>query len=338
MSQYLEALIPDGLVAWYPLAEVTAGGNISTVQDYSGNGRNLSSTGTTAPDFVLDALGGRPTIRFNNEDPLVYTPGTSFVAKQAVVVSQYTGGTTFADYNGLLGYTSATNPLLVGNIGTNDWFNFPDTTVYYKSGVLYPESGMDAAITIPEVQMISNSAGWTFNSSNGLQIGKQFNFASRTWKGDLYELMLFDRVLTAQERASLDLYFGLKFDLSNETNAVLNFPGPTVSGIEWARYKKIPRNWERVTIIHTYEDESKTFSDTSDTPPQFWDVGFTGLTEDETEIFDEFWEAVRLKNPFNFTDKYGVTHSGVRIAEYNRDHDGNKSWSNQCSFSLVKYY
>ena len=345
MAEYLEALIPtDALVAWYPLNDVTSAGNVTTVTDYSGNGRDLEDTGASNPNYVLDGLGGRPYILFSGEAPLVDSAPSVYTAKTVAVLAAYTGGTTFGagatDYNGLISYnsTSSNDPILVGDDGTTQWYDFTQPTPYYLNGTFYADASMEAAITTPGVMQISYATGWPFDASNYLGIGKDRNFANRTWTGPIYEVMLFNKVLSTQERLGVDLYFALKFDLLAEIGQTINFPGPTVSGIDWARYREVPRDWSTVTITHTYEDESKTFSDTSDTPPQFWEVGFTGLTKEEAEIFDAFWEAARLKNTFNFTDSNGTLHTGVRCASYDRDHDANKSWSNSVNFRLVKYY
>jgi hypothetical protein len=344
MAEYLEQLIPtDALIAWYPLNDVTSAGNISTVTDYAGN-HDLEDTGSSNPNYALNGLGGRPYILFNSEDPLVDSAPSSYTAKTMAVLAAYTGGTVFGagatDYNGLISYAapSTNDPILVGDDGTTQWYDYTQPTPYYLNGIFYADASMEAPMVDAGIVQISYSTGWSFDASNYLQIGKDRGFANRTWQGPIYELMVFDKVLSTQERLGLDLYFNLKFNLYAELGIGLTFPSPSVTGIDWARYRKVPRNWGTVTIAHTYEDESKTFSDTSDTPPQFWEVGFTGLNQEEAEIFDEFWEAARLKNPFTFIDKYGVSHSDVRIASFERDHDANKSWSSTATFQLVKYY
>jgi hypothetical protein len=345
MAEFLEELIPtDALIAWYPLNDVTSAGNVTTVTDYSGNGRDLEDTGASNPNYVLNGLGGRPYILFSGEAPLVDSAPSTYTAKTVAVLAAYTGGTTFGagatDYNGLISYnsTSSADPILVGDDGTTQWYDFTQPTPYYLNGTFYADASMEAPMTDAGIVQISYSTGWGFDASNYLQVGKDRGNANRTWQGPIYELMVFNKVLSTQERLGLDLYFNLKFNLYAELGIGLTFPSPSVTGIDWARYRKVPRNWGTVTIAHTYEDESKTFSDTSDTPPQFWEVGFTGLSPEQAEIFDEFWEAARLKNPFTFIDKYGVSHSDVRIASFERDHDANKSWSSTATFQLVKYY
>lgn len=337
MSTYLTALIPTtSLQAWYPLADVTAAGNVATVTDASGKSRTLAATGSTNPDYVLNVLGGRPAIRFNNEDPLVHTPSGSATVKHVVVLAQYTGGSTFQDFNGLVCSTGNMEVPFVGVSGTDKWFDFVYSSSYVKSGVGLPENGMTAAITKPEVMMISNSAGWGYGTSQGIQIGKQENFAARTWKGDLFELMMFDKVLSQQEQNALTLYFDLKYQLPKNTSTTLNFPGPTVTGIDYARYYKVPKDYMSVTVSHVYEDEGRSFNETG-TPPQKWEVEFTGLSKAEVQIFDEFYDYARMVNTFNFADKDGTVNTGVRIDTYERSHSEHRSWDNSVKFVLCKY-
>lgn len=351
MSAYLSALIPPTCAAWYPLDDVTSAGNVTAVTDYSGNGRHLTGPASNKPTHVLDVVNGRPVIRFSGtSDPLTYTPAgsASVSVKDAVILAKYApaSGSVFTDYNGLLSNTGNNSPLLAGNVGTANFFDFdppaPADNAYRKDWTFFAEDAMAAPVNTFGVLQYSMTAGVTFNSSAGLMVGKDRTLAApnddRRWRGDIADLMLFTTVLTSAERRRVKLYFDLKYRRWLTDSTVLEFPSPDITGIDWERFRAVPRDWSKVTIAHVYEDESRSFSDTSDSPPQFWEVGYTGLTRQEADVFDAFWEAVRLKRSFTFTDKNGTAHTGVRVASYDRNHDGHRSWSSSASFSLVKYY
>lgn len=116
------------------------------------------------------------------------------------------------------------------------------------------------------------------------------------------------------------------------------FPGPTVNGIKWARFEKKPLDWSGVAVSHTYEDDGVSLSHTTSTPPVRWEVAYTGLTQAEADAFDTFNDTVKRSGTFDFTDKWGTTHSGVRIVSYERTHEGHRSWNFSVRFTLAKYY
>lgn len=346
MSTYLSALIPSSVVAWYPLADVTAAGNITTVTDASGNGRHLAGPASNKPTYVLSGIGTRPVIRFSgSDDPLTFTPSSGTLnIKDMVILTKYApaSGSVFTDFNGLVSNTANDDPMLIGDSGTGKFYDYdppaPADNAYRKDWTFFAETNMQAPINTFGAIQYSQTGGQNFNSNSGLQIGKDRNFAARTWKGDIADMMFFSTVLSADERRRVKLYLDLKFNRWLSDSTALEFPSPDITGIPWARHRKIPRDWSKVTIVHTYEDDGRSFSDTSDTPPQSWEVGYTGLTQAEAQVFDAFWEAVRLKRSFSFTDKDGTLHTGVRVAAYDRNHEAHMSWNSTVNFTLVKYY
>lgn len=180
---------------------------------------------------------------------------------------------------------------------------------------------------------ISNTASWAMD---GFQIGTDRGNA-RHWKGWIGPVFAYSSVRTADERRAIKLWYDLRYELFTLDGTALEFPDPTITGIHWSRHNRMPTAWDEVTIRHVYEDESASVSDTTDTPPARWEIAFTGLSAAEAEIFDAFNESARRKRTFSFRDKYGETHTGVRIESYTRSHDEHKGWMSEARFTLVKY-
>jgi Putative Ig domain len=126
--------------------------------------------------------------------------------------------------------------------------------------------------------------------------------------------------------------FGISVTLS-----LADFPDPTRTGILWEHFEVLPLDYSKTTVIHTYEDEGRSFNETTTQPSIQWDLTFTGLTYDEWQIFETFARGVRLTQPFNFKDKFGTVWSNVRVDTYERSHTRNVSWSSNVHFILVKY-
>lgn len=116
------------------------------------------------------------------------------------------------------------------------------------------------------------------------------------------------------------------------------FPSDVLTGIRYFHYLERPRDYISVTDTYEYEDAGMDFNERSSNPPYMWDIEFKHrLSKAQTDIFDAFWDAKRMAGTFDFTDKYGTTWTGVRIKEYSRSHQANRSWDRTVRFVLVKY-
>jgi hypothetical protein len=119
------------------------------------------------------------------------------------------------------------------------------------------------------------------------------------------------------------------------------FPTDTISGVPRTRFYAAPVDHEQITDQFEYEDGSKDFNEVG-TAPRRWEYDFTLISDTNSDpatlsIFEDFWNAARLSNPFYFTDKYGDTHYPVYIEEYSRTHDAHKPWVMFVKFRLVGY-
>lgn len=337
----------SGKVAWYAMTEKQTDSDLAACNgllDYSGNERELFNGDLSGlPRIAASSLNGFPAVYFasSNDKPLTFSPlSGTITARHFFVVAKYNGANFGSSYRGLIS-DQATNPVLLGNnsSGTTFFDLTPLSVTYYKAQTNYVQSAMSAPLNSYALVEISSASGWALD---GIQIGQDRADSSRRWSGWVVEPLIFSSVLTDFERKRVNLYYDLKYSLWKTNGAVnyeIEFPSPwMLPELGYYHYREIPVNWDSVTIKHEYEDSGASFADTTDTPPQYWEIEYTGLTSDEAQIFDAFNDAVRRKHTFTFTAKDGTEHSGVRIDSYERNHEGNKAWNNSVKFTLVKFY
>lgn len=334
---YLEALIPTtNLIAWYNLEDVTAA-RLASLADASGNSRTLSAVGSDPdrPLGVLNALNGNPLVRFDDVSSLLYTT-TPPVVYDIFILAKYTLAANFGgSYRGLISGETAGDALTGSNGASSTLFvdNGTGTSFYTKSGTSYAAAAMAAPFSQYELLRYGDTAGIAFD---GIQLGNQKNL-TRRWRGDVGDVLIYGAVQSAANARRIALYYDLKYGLWLLNSTTLYFPDPTTTGIDWARFDDEPEKWADVTLTHEYYDGGRSFNVLTDTPPQYWEIGYTGLTPEEAEIFDAFWSAARLNRTFSLIDKYGDTQTGLRIVEYSRGHKEHKSWDKEVTFRLVKY-
>ena len=334
---FLEALIPTtDLIAWYALEDVTAA-RLASLADSSGNSRTLAATAADPdrPLGVLNAVNGYPVVRFDDVSPLVYTT-TPPTVKDLFILAKYTLAANFGgSYRGLVSGETAGDALTGSNAASSTLFvdNGTGTSFYYKSQTAYAAAAMAAPFSQYELLRYGDTAGIAFD---GIQLGNQKNL-TRRWRGDVGDVLIYSSVQSAANARRIALYYDLKYHLWLTNSTTLYFPDPATTGIDWARFDDEPEKWGDVTVTHEYYDGGRSFNVLTDTPPQFWEIGYTGLTPEEAEVFDAFWSAARLNRTFSLIDKYGTTQTGVRIAEYSRSHKEHRSWDKEVTFRLVKY-
>jgi len=219
-----------------------SGGLITQVNDKSGNNKNSTASGTTRPTLSSGALNGRSVMNFDGSTD--YLNINSSVAYRTVaVVAKYTPGTTFADYNGIIGDFSGASPgaghVLNGNSGTNKLATGTASfSSAYRNGTLVAgSSGHDfspineywiGVFTLPASQTNTTSA-----------IGK-VNGGGRYWSGDIAEVIAYSSTLTTNERQSLENYLSTKWGIAVVGPAVPGAPtalgatrGNTQVGLSW---------------------------------------------------------------------------------------------------------
>lgn len=116
------------------------------------------------------------------------------------------------------------------------------------------------------------------------------------------------------------------------------------TGPFYIKYTKHAKDWAAITLVSKYEDGSVETNESADDAAQKWTIEYDGLSEEDVQILDDFWDAHRLSVTFTFieprnrpwTDQEGSTFTGVRFESYeDRDHD--KVWIQRRVVHLIKY-
>lgn len=320
----------SGLLAWHMFE--TANSGDALVLDYSGNARHLTATGLNPPAIQFNVITGQPAWYFNGTttDPLNYTGAVS--VKHAFILASAEEAAFTANRGLLSGVTSG--DILASNNSGDTFFDLSLGVTYRKNGTTFLESNqkapMDEAFGLME---ISDPDGFGLD---GIQVGKQKNLAGRIWKGWWAEQLIYNRVLTDTERASVMLYFNAKYR-TNDLGVPLVFPSDDYLEFRRHRFYAEPPRYQDITDTYEFDDRGRTLNEVADTPPRRWEYQYTGLTPEQVSVFDGFWDAARIVKPFTFRDKHGTDWSDVRIERYNRAHERHVSWQNTVEFDLVRY-
>lgn len=206
-------LIPRHDMAFWHMYEQ----GVSTHQlcnDYSGNGRHLTSTFLNRPILTANVLSGQPGWRFNGTTsvPLTWTGSTLNNLRHIFIVCS-ADEATFAIDRGLLS-GAATFGVLVGQNATNKFYDL--TGVFggyapYLASVSYTPSTfkgpMSSNFAVIELQ---SAAGF---SLDGIQIGRDRNFTGpeRIWLGYWFEQMAYTVQLSEPERLKIYQYLAMRY-------------------------------------------------------------------------------------------------------------------------------
>src|SRR5690349_5071876 len=101
------------------------------------------------------------------------------------------------------------------------------------------------------------------------------------------------------------------------------------TGPVYMKYLQRAKDWASVTVVSVFEDQGRDFNEPADDVPQIWEITYDGLTDEDANILDQFWNAHRLAVTFTFieprdhpwTGGEGNTVTGCNFVSYERDHD-----------------
>lgn len=335
----------SGLAFWYPLTNDAA--SAANIQDESGNNRDMDAIvpGVDRPVVTLDVLNGQKGVVHNNHTAFFQYVGALSI-RDIYMVAKVDDTPDFDDpFRGLLSGVDDTNfPVLVGKGSTTRWLNNAEGAP--SMGWLLDDAlQAEGARTAPfdAFRRIRVSTSGAALALDGLSVGQDREHVDRLFKGKWTDLMGWTTQRTAGEDRAIALYQDLKFNLWRTNGTSLNFPDPAMTGINYRHFNALPKKWDETVVKHEYADLGISTNEITDDPPQEWvlemdcaDSTHT-LAKTQYDIFDSFWDAVRTSRPFNFTDKYGTTHTNVFIKDYSRSHSAHKSWKAEVAFKICKY-
>lgn len=185
---------------------VSDGAAVGTwVNTGKGTKTNLVADGTS-PNYIAN-YRGMPAVQFVRASSTSMT-FTNQAFKQCVVVCNNVDGSTFADYEGLMG-----NPT-----SGADWLWYADAA----SGTGMLQAGGDKLITqafetsTNTFTPLSQTKITSFRSAAGIssrttRVGAFWNLAGRFWNGYIQEIIFFSEILTKEEYVALHQYLTAKY-------------------------------------------------------------------------------------------------------------------------------
>ncbi|MFO7773193.1 MAG: right-handed parallel beta-helix repeat-containing protein [Dehalococcoidia bacterium] len=223
--------VASGLVLHLDADAITGlsdGDPVATWPDLSGEG-NDATQGTPAdqPEWVEDALAGKPVVRFDGSDYLVEDSGSYTTPLTIFAVGLNTAGagdsnqhsrliqlSATSDFHGFFGSRSDDFATFFGN--GSAWSdiaaNTPGESVLTARLLAVVNDGATAAPYVDGVAQDTKTG--TMAAATGLIIGSGMNGAqarSQYWGGDIAEILIYDRTLTTQERVDMEWYLGEKW-------------------------------------------------------------------------------------------------------------------------------
>jgi alpha-tubulin suppressor-like RCC1 family protein len=215
----------DGLALW---ARADAGvttdgsGNVSTWADQSAAHNDLSQASASArPLLVPDAVNGLPVLRFDGSDDFVnFTTRLTTIRTVFWVVKKDTAATTAARF--LLGDTSTWH----FHSDLDTIWHSTYTSASIKNGQTFVNGeAVDGTTTLmpttPSVVSLVTTGNVT---AANFSLDRNGTTTVETWWGDLAELVIYNRVLSAAERASVEAYLIAKYQIGATVTAPVIAP------------------------------------------------------------------------------------------------------------------
>lgn len=104
----------------------------------------------------------------------------------------------------------------------------------------------------------------------------------------------------------------------------------TAPGVQFLKYLKKEKDYSEITLISKYEDGGRDFNLSAADAPQIYELEYDGLTDDQVEVLDDFFDTHKYSEPFTFVEPrdepwgfvQGDTVPGcVFVAPYQKDHN-----------------
>ncbi len=215
-------------------AAASDGDAVATWQDQSGTSRHVVQlAGARQPRLAMRGIAGTPALRFDGDDFLQHTsdPVVPENGERTVLVVAQTGpsenggtlvtlrrgrplfaaahmlltGTYYVYSDGVNGSGNASLPA-----GTFDLIRRPFMTAFASAA-----SGQKLRVIVNgrATDVAQPGAVGTDNGTTGLTIGNREDVPGYGWRGDIAEVLIYDKVLSAEELVSAGTYLATKYAL-----------------------------------------------------------------------------------------------------------------------------
>lgn len=191
-------------------------------KDLSGRGNDAVGSGDTRPEFIEEGIGGNPAVRFSDVgNQLDFPINTTLMPKHSYFLvmdlQNYVGvsnltlfryrGAVFGLFSDLKGIN-----LSMSGVATTSRPSWSHTTLSYEPGILNVISvvvdGNTQSLYVDGVKMLPTlgDGWWSRNDTSVL-----YNGPNRVDVADIYEVLVYDRVLEETERLSIETYLLQKY-------------------------------------------------------------------------------------------------------------------------------
>ena len=209
----------DGLDAWWDAADsatiTTVSGAVSQWDDKSGNGRNATQTvANNRP--TLTTLAGKTALSFNGSNSALQAYSTALSGATFFCVANCTTSGNFPGGRALLASNTTNAPLIWIENGLFEFVVWGQNTTG-PTATDGTTNVLSATNTGTVRNMWVNGAGNVSVTQNQsiaatLSIGVATN--TQYFLGAIGEIIIYDRVLSALERQSVERYLGRKFGVT----------------------------------------------------------------------------------------------------------------------------
>jgi fibronectin type 3 domain-containing protein len=213
------------------------GAAVTTWSDISGGARHAASSGTSRPVLVTNAINGKPVLRFDGVDDHFTLPTgfADFTAGMSLHIVMRPSALTNAFKIFLLGNGAGAQNIGLGRAGQTGGFQVFNTNGSGQYSWFDTPTGLAAGETsLLSVQQDGGAAGnfsYAELGKNGVSLmGQQLfvppvatrstNYIGKTYwaegqfQGDVAEIVLYNRKLTAQETGAVQTYLANKYGLT----------------------------------------------------------------------------------------------------------------------------
>lgn len=217
-----------GQVLWLDANDCTtislaSGGTVTKWADKSGRGYDVSqSTSGYRPVYTTNVLNSKPIIRFDGtDDVLTNTSFMNFTNITMIGVGKYNSGDTTQAIAEVSTNTTNRGALLFYETADSkfrSWDGTMDSTVYTEtlpvthifSGV---SDGTNDYYYVDGSLKQSVASGTLTSTTDRVHIGQLVSATTYAMKGDIGEVLVYDRALTNSERESVESYLASKWDI-----------------------------------------------------------------------------------------------------------------------------
>ncbi len=213
------------------------GAAVTSWSDISGNARHAVASGITTPVLMTSAINGRPVLRFDGVDDHFTLPSgfQDFTAGMSLYVVMRPNGLSYGFKIVTLGNGAGQQNIGLGRAGdtagfqffntnasgTFSWFNTPSGLAVGEASLISVQQDGGAAGNLSYAEVTKNGVALLGQNvyvppvaTRSLNyIGKSY-WSDGMFQGDIAEIILYNRKLSAAEHAAVKTYIANKYSLS----------------------------------------------------------------------------------------------------------------------------